>query len=84
MLRVLYPEQTERFVLGTPGKYMYSDPGVYVFTNDKSQKELGITCKSHLMPLTNMPYSLTVTTDRPKQQALKDAFDRSLLWRCKG
>ncbi|KIR27525.1 hypothetical protein I309_03446 [Cryptococcus deuterogattii LA55] len=65
MLRVLYPEQTERFVLGTPGKYMYSDPGVYVFTNDKSQKELGITY-------------------RPKQQALKDAFDRSLLWRCKG
>ncbi|OXG48049.1 oxidoreductase [Cryptococcus neoformans] len=57
MLRELYPEQKERFALGTPGKYMYRNPGVYVLTNEKSQRELGITY-------------------RPKQETLKDAFDR--------
>lgn len=75
MLRELYPEQKERFALGTPGKYMYRNPGVYVLTNEKSQRELGITCKHQLLPRTKCR-ELIVITDRPKQETLKDAFDR--------
>lgn len=75
MLRELYPEQKERFALGAPGKYMYRDPGVYVLTNEKSQRELGITCKPQILPHAKC-HELTVITDRPKQETLKDAFDR--------
>ncbi|OCF37909.1 oxidoreductase [Kwoniella heveanensis CBS 569] len=42
-LREFFPEQKDRFALGTPGKYAYVDPGVYELKNDKSIKELGIT-----------------------------------------
>ncbi|KAK8844562.1 hypothetical protein IAR55_006409 [Kwoniella newhampshirensis] len=42
MLRELFPEQKERFALGTPGQYMYKDPGVYTLKNDKSIQELGV------------------------------------------
>ncbi|WWD22889.1 hypothetical protein CI109_107384 [Kwoniella shandongensis] len=42
MLREEFPEQKDRFALGTPGKYIYKDPGVYTLKNEKSIKELGI------------------------------------------
>ncbi|ODN83671.1 hypothetical protein L202_01768 [Cryptococcus amylolentus CBS 6039] len=41
-LRHLYPAQAGRFAQGTPGKYMYKDPGIYELSNEKSRKELGI------------------------------------------
>ncbi|WWC57766.1 uncharacterized protein I303_100301 [Kwoniella dejecticola CBS 10117] len=55
--REFYPEQAERFSLGTPGKYAYVDPGTYVVKNDKIKKELGIEF-------------------RPKDETIRDAFDR--------
>ncbi|KAK8865578.1 hypothetical protein IAR55_000722 [Kwoniella newhampshirensis] len=41
MLRGQFPEQKDRFPVGTPGKYMYKDPGTYTLKVDKSVKELG-------------------------------------------
>ncbi|WVO13093.1 hypothetical protein L204_100704 [Cryptococcus depauperatus] len=46
MLREMYPNQKDRFALGTPGKYMYKDPGVYNLSNDESRNKLGITYRS--------------------------------------
>ncbi|WVQ72100.1 hypothetical protein IAR50_001645 [Cryptococcus sp. DSM 104548] len=56
-LHTLYPSQAGRFPKGTPGKWMYQDPGIYALSNEKSRKELGIEY-------------------RPKDETLKDAFDR--------
>jgi hypothetical protein len=45
MAREWYPEREDRITLGKPGNYTYKDPGVYTLLNDKSKKELGITCE---------------------------------------
>lgn len=45
MLRPMFPDEVDRINEGTPGKYMYKDPGVYTLKNDKSIEELGITCE---------------------------------------
>ncbi|TYJ55785.1 hypothetical protein B9479_003563 [Cryptococcus floricola] len=46
-LRDFYPAQADRFALGSPGKYMYQDPGVYDVSNEKSKRELGMTYRPH-------------------------------------
>ncbi len=45
MLRKLFPEEAYRICEGTPGKYMYQDPGVYDLSNERSINELGVTCE---------------------------------------
>ncbi|WVQ72099.1 hypothetical protein IAR50_001644 [Cryptococcus sp. DSM 104548] len=42
-LRTFYPDQADRFALGSPGEYMYKSPGIYEVCNEKSKRELGVT-----------------------------------------
>lgn len=45
MLPDLVPATKGRVPKGTPGKYDYKNPGVYILENGKSIKELGIHCE---------------------------------------
>ncbi|WRT63372.1 uncharacterized protein IL334_000277 [Kwoniella shivajii] len=40
--REIFPDQKDRFSLGTPGQYAYIDPGTYTLKNDKIKQELGV------------------------------------------
>lgn len=48
MLRDLFPDEKYRIAEGSPGKYMYKDPGTYILKNNKSIEELGINCQLHI------------------------------------
>ena len=48
ILRDLFPDEKYRIAEGSPGKYMYKDPGTYILKNNKSIEELGINCQLHI------------------------------------
>ncbi|ORY30801.1 putative oxidoreductase [Naematelia encephala] len=44
--RELYPNEAYRICKGTPGKYTYKDPGVYILDTTRSREILGIKYRS--------------------------------------
>jgi nucleoside-diphosphate-sugar epimerase len=75
-LHEAYPDQAHRVTVGKPGQYDYKDPGVYGYDSTKSQRELGIKCKS-LGPRDLVCLGL-IPIDRSFEVTMSDAFDRFL------